>query len=432
MTTVSRIVAREMFDSRGNPTVEADVVLSDGSLGRASVPSGASTGSREAVELRDRDPSRFHGMGVTKAIENIRLEIAPTLQGRELMEQEGVDELLVQLDGTPNKARLGANAVLAVSLAYAHAAAASKQISLYRYFGRQEEATLPVPMFNIINGGKHAEGGADIQEFMVVPAGFDSFYEARRAGAEVYSALRMQVHKDGYPTTTGDEGGFAPALKSNEEAIGLVVDAIKAAGYVAGEQCFVALDVAASELRGKDGKYLLASEKRSLDSSEMVTLYGEWIARYPIVSIEDGLGEDDWKGWEAMTARLGVSVQLVGDDLLVTNPKLIAEAVRRRAANAALIKLNQIGTVTETLDAIRTAKAAGWGTVVSHRSGETEDVSIADLAVGTAAGQIKAGAPARGERTAKYNRLQRIEEELGPNARFAGRSVYGRFIRNRR
>jgi enolase len=420
------------LDSRGNPTVEADLALSDGSVGRALVPSGASTGSREAVELRDADPKRFRGLGVVRAVENIRGQIAGSLEGRRLLEQRELDNTLKRLDGTDDKSRLGANAVLAVSLAYAHATAASKKLPLYRHLSLGDEPLLPVPMFNIINGGKHAPGGADVQEFMVVPAGFESFREALRAGAEVYTALGKLLAKQGYRTTVGDEGGFALVLKSNEGAIELVVDAIADAGYKPGEQCFVALDVAASELRTKDGKYLLASEKKSLDSSEMVALYQGWVARYPIVSIEDGLGEDDWKAWEAMTARLGGSAQIVGDDLLVTSPNLITEAVRRRAANAVLIKLNQVGTVSETLDAMRSAKGAGWGVVVSHRSGETEDTSIADLAVGTAAGQIKAGAPARGERTAKYNRLLRIEEELGQKARFAGRGLYERFLQNRR
>jgi enolase len=430
MTTIARVTAWELLDSRGNPTVEADVALSDGSVGRATVPSGASTGSREAVELRDGDPKRFRGLGVQRAVENIKGVIAGNLEGRRLLEQRELDNALKRLDGTDNKSKLGANAILAVSLAYAHAAAASKKLPLYRHLSLGGEPVLPVPMFNIINGGKHAPGGADVQEFMVVPAGFEGFREALRAGAEVYAALGKLLVKQGHRTLVGDEGGFAPVLKSNEAAAELVVDAITDAGYKPGEQCFVALDVAASALRAKEGKYLFTSEKRGLDSSELVTLYQGWMARYPIVSIEDGLGEDDWKGWEAMTARLSGSLQIVGDDLLVTDAKLITKAVQQKAANAALIKLNQIGTVSETLDAIRTAKGAGWGAIVSHRSGETEDTSIADLAVGTAAGQLKAGAPARGERTAKYNRLLRIEEELGPKARFAGLEVYEGFLRN--
>ncbi|MDA1188946.1 MAG: phosphopyruvate hydratase [Chloroflexi bacterium] len=426
MTSISRVIAREVLDSRGNPTVEAEVRLSDGSVGSAIVPSGASTGSREAVELRDGDAKRYGGKGVLKAVENVQKVIAPVLEGRDLPEQSELDRRLVELDGTENKSRLGANATLAVSLAYAHAVAASRKVELYRYFNDGSKLVLPVPMLNILNGGKHAPGGVDVQEFMVMPAGFDSFREALRAGAEVYTTLGKLLSQAGHRTLIGDEGGFAPLLKSNEEAIGLIVRAVEKAGYRPGEQCFIALDAAATEFREKDGRYSFASEGRMLDSSELVALYESWVKRYPIVSIEDGLGEDDWDGWVEMTRVLGSSVQLVGDDLLVTNASLVQRAIDRKAANAVLLKVNQIGTVTETLQAVRLAKSAGWGTVVSHRSGETEDTTIADLAVGTGAGQIKSGAPARGERTAKYNRLLRIEEQLGSEAGVAGRGVLSR------
>ncbi|MBM3949047.1 MAG: phosphopyruvate hydratase [SAR202 cluster bacterium] len=432
MTTIARVTAREVLDSRGNPTVEADVVLSDGSLGRAIVPSGASTGSREAVELRDGDPKRFRGLGVLRAVENVRGPIAGSLEGRRLLEQRELDSVLKRLDGTDNKSKLGANAILGVSLAYAHATAASKKVPLYRHLSVGGEPALPVPMFNIINGGKHALDSTDIQEFMVIPAGFDRFSEALRAGAEVYGALRRLLRHSGHRTTVGDEGGFSPTLQSNQRAVELVVEAIEAAGYKAGTECFVGLDVAASEVWTPNLRYNLASENKSLTGAEMMALYETWAHEFHVISIEDGMPETDWKSWQDLTAKMGGKTQLVGDDLLVTDPKLITQAIQQKAANAALIKLNQIGTVTETLEAIRTAKDASWGVVVSHRSGETEDTSIADLAVGTAAGQVKAGAPARGERTAKYNRLLRIEEELGPKAQFAGRNVYERFLRNRR
>ena len=426
MITISQVRGREVLDSRANPTVEVDVVLSDGSAGRAAVPSGASTGATEVVELRDGDATRFGGLGVLRAIDNVHNEIAPQIIGRSPLDQADIDAFLAELDGTPDKSRLGGNAILAVSVAVAQAAARSEGLPLYRYLANGGSISLPVPMFNILNGGRHAEDSTDVQEFMVVPAGLETFGEALRAGAEVYRSLQGILRERGLGTTVGDEGGFAPRGPSSREALDLVLRAIEDAGYRPGRQCFIAIDVAASELVLGDGQYSMPKDDAVLSASELIDTYQEWVRIYPIVSIEDGMAEDDWDGWAELTARIGTSVQLVGDDLYTTNPTRIRRGIDSGASNAVLIKLNQIGTVTESLEAIRTAKEAGWATVVSHRSGETEDTTIADLAVGTSAGQIKAGAPCRGERTAKYNRLLRIEEELGNAAEYAGRSVYAR------
>ena len=429
MSTITCVKAREVLDSRGNPTIEVDVVLSDGTMGRASVPSGASIGTNEALELRDGDQSRYGGLGVLKAIENVNERIAPAVVGRSALDQAAIDNLLIELDGTPQKSSLGGNAMLGVSVAVAHAAAASERIPLYRRLGRENGLTLPVPMFNILNGGRHAEGSTDLQEFMVVPAGLDTFRRAVQAGVEVYHALRRILGERGLTTTVGDEGGFAPTVPSNREALEFVLQAIERAGYRPGDQCFIALDVAASELVLDDGRYSLKREQRVLSAQQLIEMYEQWVRDYPIVSIEDGMAEDDWAGWVAMTGRLSQKVQLVGDDLYTTNPRLIQQGIERKASNAVLVKLNQIGTVTETLEAVSMAKRAGWGTVISHRSGETGDTTVADLAVGTDAGQIKAGAPARGERTAKYNRLLRIEEEMQGTVEYVGRSVYEAFLR---
>ena len=399
------------------------MLLEGGALGRAAVPSGASTGLHEAVELRDGDPLRFGGKGVLRAVAHINEVIAPALRGQDATQQEAVDKALLELDGTPNKARLGANALLAVSLAVAHAAAASRRQPLYRYLARGAEVTLPVPQLNILNGGRHAQGSTDFQEFMVVPASLPTFREALRAGVEVYQALREILLEKGYSTTVGDEGGFAPSLSSNVQAVELVLAAIERAGYRPGEQCWIALDVAASELY-HDGQYVLEREGTRLSSTAMTELYGRWAAQYPILSIEDGLAEDDWEGWPHLQLRLGKRVQLVGDDLYTTNTERIQRGIREQSTNAVLIKPNQIGTLTETLEALHLARQAGWGIVVSHRSGETEDTTIADLAVATSAGQIKTGAPSRSERVAKYNRLLRIEEELGAQARYAGLDAF--------
>lgn len=413
MTTISDVKAREVLDSRGNPTVEVDVSLSDGTVGSALVPSGASTGANEALELRDGDASRFRGRGVLAPIENIEKHIKPAVLGLSTLEQEVLDNLLIEIDGTPNKSRLGANAILGVSMAAARAAAQSAGKPLYAHIGGDGAVMLPVPMLNIINGGAHAAGSTDFQEFMVVPAGFDTFRESLRAGVETYHALADILRERGLSTSVGDEGGFAPALDDNRDAVALVIDAIERAGYRPGEQCFIALDVAASEL-----------DKEEYPSDRLIGIYKGWVGEYPIVSIEDGIAEDEWEDWQALSDSIGGSVQLVGDDLFTTNTELIRKGISMNAGNAVLIKLNQIGTVTETLNAVNMTQDAGWGVVISHRSGETEDTTIADLAVGTNAGQIKSGAPARGERTAKYNRLLRIEEELGDRARFAGQQVY--------
>ena len=429
-TSIALVEAREILDSRGNPTIEVDVLLGDGSVGRAAVPSGASTGAHEAVELRDGDMGRYGGKGVRKAVEHVVEEIGPALEGFDAADQAGIDGALIELDGTPNKSRLGANAILGVSLACAHASAAALDMPLYRYLGGVGARTLPVPMFNILNGGKHAEDSTDFQEFMVMPVGLSTYSDALRAGAEIFAALRKLLHDGGHATGQGDEGGFAPSLPSNEAALELVVRSIEAAGYRPGEDVAIALDPATTELvepgSGQDGaptRYVLAKEGRTLGSGELIDLWADWTARYPIVSLEDGLAEDDWTGWAALTARLGGRLQLVGDDLLVTNPERIRRGIRERSANAVLIKLNQIGTLTETVQAIEIAQRAGWASVVSHRSGETEDTTIADLVVAMGTGQIKTGAPSRSERVAKYNRLTRIEEELGDGAVFLGRAA---------
>ncbi len=433
MLKISSVHAREILDSRGNPTLEVDVTLEGGAAGRAAVPSGASTGEHEALELRDQDPKRYGGMGVLKAVGHVNGEIASAVKGLAADDQQAIDRKLIDLNGTPDKSRLGANAVLGVSLAVAHAAAAARNEPLYRYLARLcpwtdgRPGPLPVPMFNILNGGKHAEGSTDFQEFMVMPLGAPSFREGLRWAAEVYHALGKLVHARGLPTTVGDEGGFAPPGLSNDEAIELVNQAIVSAGYRPGEDVAIALDPATSELFVKeDGSYRLERQNETLSSERLAQLWERWCRQYRIVSIEDGMAEDDWPGWRALTERLGSKVQLVGDDVFVTKTERIERGIRERSANAVLIKLNQIGTLTETLDAIEMARNAGWGAVVSHRSGETEDTTIADLAVATGVGQIKTGAPARGERTAKYNRLLRIEEELGAEAVYAGRSALRR------
>jgi enolase len=426
-TSIEVIDAREILDSRGNPTVEVDVVLADGSVGRAAVPSGASTGAHEAVELRDGDRSRYGGKGVLTAVANVTDRIAPALYGMDAADQVGIDDVLVELDGTPNKSTLGANATLGVSLACAHAVSASLDLPLYRYLGGVGARTLPVPMFNILNGGKHAQDSTDFQEFMVMPVGAASFGEGLRAGAEIFQALRALLHEGGHATGQGDEGGFAPSLPSNEAAVEVILRAVERAGYRPGEDVAIALDPAVTELleegSGMDGspsRYVLAREGRTLDSGELVDLWADWCARYPIVSLEDGLAEDDWAGWQELTRRLGDRVQLVGDDLFVTNTERITRGIDAGAGNSVLIKLNQIGTLSETIEAIETARRAAWTAVVSHRSGETEDTTIADLVVGMGTGQIKTGAPSRSERVAKYNRLLRIEDELGDAARYLG------------
>jgi len=431
MSTIIELVdAREILDSRGNPTVEVDVVLADGSVGRAAVPSGASTGAHEAVELRDGDPARYGGKGVTKAVTNVTDAIGPALIGMDAADQAGIDGALIELDGTPNKGTLGANAILGVSLACAHASAASFDLPLYRYLGGVGARTLPVPFFNILNGGKHASNSTDFQEFMVAPVGAASFGEALRAGAEVFHALRAILHDEGHATGQGDEGGFAPSLPSNEAAVEIVLRAIERAGYRPGDEVAIALDPAVSSIlvegTGADGvvgQYRLEREGRTLDSGEMIDLWERWTGRYPIISLEDGLAEDDWPGWRELTARIGRRVQLVGDDILVTNPTFIERGIAERAMNSVLIKLNQIGTLSETIDAIALARGAGWTAMVSHRSGETEDTTIADLVVAMGTGQIKTGAPSRSERVAKYNRLLRIADELGDAARYAGRGA---------
>jgi enolase len=419
---IRSIRAREILDSRGNPTVEAEVRLADGALGHAAVPSGASTGTYEAVELRDGDRDRYGGKGVLKAVANVNDLIAPALAGMPAEEQERVDATLIALDGTPNKSKLGANAILSVSLAVAHAAADSASLPLYQYLSKGKAELMPLPMFNILNGGRHAEGSVEFQEFMVAPVGAGSFAEALRMGSEVYHALGRILHDEGLPTTIGDEGGFAPPLARNDDAVTLALRAIEAAGYHPGDDIALALDPATSELEA-DGRYVLAQEGRTLAPEELVDLWEGWLDRYPIVSIEDGMAQDDWPGWQLLTQRLGSLVQLVGDDVFVTNVERIRRGIDEGSANAVLIKVNQIGTLTETLAAMAEAGKAGWSCVMSHRSGETEDTTIADLVVATGCGQIKSGAPARSERTAKYNRLLRIEEELGAKARYAGRGI---------
>jgi enolase len=422
-TTIEAISALEILDSRGNPTVEVEVLLADGSWGRAAVPSGASTGTYEALELRDGDQDRYLGKGVTRAVANLNGVIAEALFGWDAADQRGLDLALLELDGTPNKARLGANAILAVSLAAAKAAANSLGLPLYRYLGGVDAHLLPVPMLNILNGGAHTGWqSADMQEFMVMPLGAPSFAEGLRWGTEVYHALKAVLKERGYATLVGDEGGYAPALKANDEAIELVLEAIQQAGYTPGEQVSIALDPAASELY-QDGKYHLRKEGRRLTNREMVAFWKDWCQRYPIVSLEDGLAEDDWEGWQLLTAELGGKIQIVGDDLLVTNPERIRRGIQEGACNALLVKLNQIGSLTETIEAVDLCRRAGWRSVVSHRSGEAEDATIADLAVALNTGQIKTGAPARSDRAAKYNQLLRIEAELGSAARYAGWSA---------
>ena len=422
-TLIDDIYARQILDSRGNPTIEVEVTLAGGAQGRAAVPSGASTGAHEALELRDGDKSQWGGKGVGKAVENVNQEIAAELTGWDALDQKGIDEFLIGLDGTPNKARLGANAILGVSLAVAHAGADALGLPLYRYLGGVFGHLLPVPMMNIMNGGKHAINSTDFQEFMVMPVGALSFSEALRWCSEIYQALAKIIKGQGFSTTVGDEGGFAPSLDTNEAAIKLIMQAIEAAGYEPGRDVMIALDPAITELY-EDGKYVLAREGRTLTSAEMVDFWADWTSRYPIISLEDGMAEDDWEGWAALRARIGDKVQLVGDDFLVTNVERLRRAIDAKAANSILIKLNQIGSLTETLAAIQMAQRAGWTAVVSHRSGETEDTTIADLAVAMNAGQIKTGAPSRSERTAKYNRLLRIEDELGDAARYPGRDAF--------
>jgi enolase len=425
MTTIASIQAREILDSRGNPTVEVDVRLSDGSFGRAAVPSGASTGSREAIELRDGDKKRYGGKGVRRAVANVNETLSSALKGAEASDQAALDKRMCDLDGTPNKAKLGANAILGVSMAVARAAAASAGKPLYQHLGGSA-ALLPVPMFNIMNGGAHADNSVDFQEFMIAPVGAPSFAEALRMGAETYHALKSILKGKGYSTAIGDEGGFAPNLKANVEAVEVILAGIEKAGLKPGQDVALALDPAASEFY-EDGAYVFRKSDRSRHSSaEMVAFWEDWVRQFPIWGIEDGLAEDDWKGWQLLTERLGKKIQLVGDDIFVTNPAIIRRAVAEKVGNAALIKLNQIGTLTETLEAIEISRAAHYGIVVSHRSGETPDDFIADLTVATRAGQLKTGAPCRGERVAKYNQLLRIEEELGTKARYAGAAVYGR------
>ena len=423
MTTIKQVKAGEILDSRGNPTLEVAVELSDGTVGRAAVPSGASTGKYEAVELRDGDKARFNGLGVLRAASNVNENIAAAITGMPAAEQPAIDRKLIELDGTDNKSRLGANAILGTSLAVAHAAANQLKTPLYRYLGGASDYTLPVPLMNILNGGKHAANSTDFQEFMVVPAGARSFRHALQIGAEVYQSLKKVLKGRGLDTNVGDEGGFAPSLPSNKDAIEAVLSAIEKAGYKPGHDCFIALDPASSEFY-RDGKYILSREGAELSSAEMVDYYVKWAAGYPLVSIEDGMAEDDWDGWRLITEKLGRKVQLVGDDLYTTNVNRLSRGISLKASNSILIKLNQIGTLTETIAAIKMAQQAGWTAIVSHRSGETEDTTIADLTVALKAGQIKAGAPCRTERTAKYNRLLRIEDELGKSARFAGMGAF--------
>ena len=422
MSEIIEVRAREILDSRGNPTIEADVITADGAIGRAAVPSGASTGSREALELRDGDPARYGGKGVLKAVGNVNGEIADRLRGMEVGDQQALDEAMIELDGTENKTRLGANAILAASLAAAHAAAQEQAMALFQYLG-DGSYRMPVPMMNIINGGEHADNSVDLQEFMIVPAGAGSLREAVRCGAEIFHALKSVLGARGLATTVGDEGGFAPNLRSNVEAIEVILEAIDKAGYKAGEDVWLAVDAASSEFY-RDGRYVLASEGRSFDAAGFVDFLASWVEQYPILSIEDGMDESDWDGWKLLTERLGKRVQLVGDDLFVTNTRILAQGIERGVANSILIKLNQIGTLSETLAAIRMAQDAGYTAIISHRSGETEDTTIADLAVATATGQIKTGSLSRSDRVAKYNQLMRIEEALGDEAVWAGKDAF--------
>ncbi len=427
MPYIEDIIAREILDSRGNPTIEVDVILEYGIIGRAAIPSGASTGTREAVELRDGDKERFGGKGVLKAVQNVEEVIAPELIGLDCREQVLIDQLMIELDGTKNKSRLGANAILGVSLACAKAAAEYSELPLFKYLGGAQARLLPVPMMNVLNGGVHADNRVDVQEFMIVPAGAPLFSEALRYGAEVFHTLKKVLKAKGYSTAVGDEGGFAPDLKSNEEALMLIVEAIEKAGYTPGEDVYIALDPAASEFY-KDGKYHLDSTGDVFSSEQMVDLYDKWIEKYPICSIEDGLAESDWDGWKLMTDRLGAKIQLVGDDIFVTNPEILKEGIDKGIANSILIKLNQIGTLTETVNTVKMAKLNGYTTVVSHRSGETEDTTIADFSVAYETAQLKTGSLSRSERLAKYNQLLRIEELLGEDAVFAGKTIIKRNI----
>jgi enolase len=424
-TEIDTVFAREILDSRGNPTVEVEIILIDGTWGRAAVPSGASTGVHEALELRDGDENRYGGKGVQQAVSNVNNVIAPELIGWPVIDQAGIDAYLLELDGTAHKERLGANAILGVSLATAKAAANALQLPLYRYIGGVYAHVLPVPMMNILNGGKHALDGPDLQEFMVMPVGAPTFAEALRWGSEVYSALKAVLKDRGKSTGVGDEGGFAPSLKANEEAIEVILQAIENAGYEPGEDIAIALDPAASEFF-EDGKYVLKKEGRDLSGAEMVDFYADWVDKYPIVSIEDGLDEDDWDSWVMMMERLGDEIQIVGDDLLVTNTERVQKAINLKACNSLLCKVNQIGSLSEAMDAVQLAQRSGWTAVVSHRSGETEDATIADLAVALNTGQIKTGAPSRSERVAKYNQLLRIEQELGDVAEYAGKGAFSR------
>jgi enolase len=423
MSAIVDVIAREILDSRGNPTIEADVVLESGISGRAAVPSGASTGTKEAVELRDGDAARYGGKGVTKAVENVNTEICEAIIGLDATEQAFIDKTMIELDDTPNKGRLGANAILAVSCAVAKAAADESSLPLYRYLGGAGEMELPVPQMNVINGGAHANNKVDMQEFMLVPLGAPSFREALRYGAEVFHTLKKIIDKKGMPTTVGDEGGFAPDLASNEAALELLIEAIKGAGYTPGTDIAIGIDCAASEF-WKDGKYVLASEGRTLTSEQMTDMLAKWCDKYPIISIEDGMSEHDWDGWTHLTERLGKKVQIVGDDVFVTNTKILKEGIAKGVANSILVKINQIGTLTETFAAITMANRAGYTAVISHRSGETEDSMIADIAVGTNAGQIKTGSLSRSDRIAKYNQLLRIEEDLGEAASYPGRAAF--------
>ena len=421
--SIQSVRAREIVDSRGNPTIEVEVSLSNSVTGKAAVPSGASTGKYEAVELRDGDKKRYNGLGVLKAVENVNKIIQPKLIGIDVFNQEFIDQSLIKLDGTADKSHLGANAMLGVSLAVAHAAANSTTFPLYRYIGGQQAGVMPVPMMNILNGGKHAENSTDLQEFMVMPTGARSFHQALQIGCEVYHALKKVLKQKKYNTNVGDEGGFAPSLSSNREAVELILAAIETAGYKPGADCHIALDPAASSFY-QDGKYVLSREGKTLTGQEMVDFYVDWVSKYPIISIEDGLGEDDWENWTLLNQKIGNKVQLVGDDLYTTNVKRIQQGIDSKASNSVLIKLNQIGTLTETLSAINMARNAGWTAVISHRSGETEDTTIADLSVAINAGQIKTGAPCRSERVAKYNRLLKIEEELDNKATYPGRKAF--------
>ncbi len=427
MTEIQHVKAREIIDSRGNPTIETDVILSDGSMGRAAVPSGASTGSHEAIELRDGDRKRFNGKGVLKAVKNVNEIIAREISRFDARNQAAIDKTLIELDGTPNKSRLGANAILSVSLACAKAQSVSYKLPLYSYLGAGQPPVLPVPMMNIINGGEHAQNTLDFQEFMVAPAGAKNFHDALRMGVEVFHALKAILQKLGFATSVGDEGGFAPALKSHEQAIELILKAIQQAGYKTGKDAFIALDPAASEFY-RNGKYVFKrSSKKSYSTEHLIDYWEKWLKAYPIISLEDGLAEDDWDGWKELTRRLGKKIQLVGDDFFVTNIERLKKGIAEKCANSILIKLNQIGTLTETIEAITVAKKSGYAAMVSHRSGETEDTTIADLAVATGCGQIKTGSASRSERMAKYNQLLRIEEELGAKAKFAGKETFVQF-----